>query len=63
MFCVSNRGLELNPSMTNFEITYVTPDATLTATMEGTVKMFSTDWTMAGFIEITMSMSYKVFPI
>lgn len=59
--CVFDRGFELNRNMTSFEIKFFEPEITAIALMEGTIKLFSTDWTVSGITHTTISMLCNEF--
>lgn len=53
---LSNRGLQLNPHLKRFEITFFVADITSVAAVEGSVKLFSIEIPVHGFTHTTLSM-------
>lgn len=56
MFSVFDRGFERQPNVTTFAISNIVPKVISTATVGGTVKLFSTEWTMSGVVDVVISM-------
>lgn len=53
---IFNRGLELNPAVKSFEITFFLPEMTSIAAFEASVKLLLIDSQVHGFTESKISM-------